>query len=1016
MRFFSTIILCVLLTHSANAYWQQKVDHKIRVTLDDNSHILRGFQEMVYTNNSPDTLEYIFMHLYPNAYKHDHTAYAKQKVENGETKFYFSDKYEKGFIDSLSFKANNLPLNYSKYNDNEDVVFLELVESLLPGQSVTIETPFRVVIPKTFSRLGHVGQSYQITQWYPKPAVYDRDGWHMMPYLDQGEFFYEYGDYDVEITLPKNYVVASTGDLQTASEIAFRETKVSKNSEQDKNTEPQKSKTITIKQINNKTEPTVQIASSNESKTIRFTQKAVHDFAWFADKSFKIKKKEFQLPSGKKCTALAYFTPANKSKYSSSALALAETTKFLSKEVGEYPYNQISVVDGPLYAGGGMEYPNIAIIGTMPNDIMVNLVLVHEAGHNWFQGILGSNERVHPWLDEGVNSFYEAKVVEHLRKMKIPVAPSGHNDIMYQLAGHIHQDQPIELPSEEYTNSNYGGVVYAKAAKSMAYLEDYMGREPFQLGMKEYFKTWKQKHPGPIDLRAALEKHSNQNIGWFFTDYIQNKNPMDYIVESVRTQGANTVVRVKDKNGSNYPMPVFAKRGDSIIEKAYTVNSEALLMNYGSDVHYVLDEQKVVPEINHNNNSYQPKSLFKRNGMPKLGIGTTFLKPGVNKAYLMPAFGFNNYDRTMAGLVLHNLALPNKKFQFAVAPMYSFRSKRINGTGVVGYSFYPKRNFYRVTASLRGATFSADSTIRNIPNAIYPRWYKLNPRMDFELPRPSLRSPVSRKVVLNYFHTGTQKFEFNQDPTDSLFKASIGSYEKQNLFRVNYIHKNDRTFNPFSYNFQYETTRDISKLSAEGNMKIDYFMPKKAFYIRVFAGKFFYLNDETSFFDVEPYFLNVTPTAQNDYAYENVFFGRNEQSGYSSQQVMHKEGGFATRTTFLNNPLGQTDDWLVSVNLRSDIPLKYKWLPQLFFNAASFANAGNLNPSGNKMLFEGGLQFNLIQDIIRVNIPLVLSKDFKDYTKSIYSKNRFTRQISFSISTDKLDFLRTQDALTGLVF
>ena len=892
--------MCVFLSHSANAYWQQKVDHKIQVSLDDENHILRGYQEMVYTNNSPDTLEYIFMHIYPNAYKNDHTAFAKQKVESGDTKFYFSDKYEKGFIDSLAFTADNLPLNFSKYNDNEDIIFLELVEPLLPGKAITIETPFRVVIPKTFSRLGHIDQSYQITQWYPKPAVYDKDGWHMMPYLDQGEFFYEYGDYDVEITLPNDYVVASTGD-QLLKENA-----------------------------DNGGQKTNQRGARKTVKTLLYRQSSVHDFAWFADKTFKVRKEEFKLPSGKKCTAYAYYTPANEKKYVNSAKVLAETTQFLSKEVGEYPYNHISIVDGPLYAGGGMEYPNIAIIGTLPDEKTVNIVIVHEAGHNWFQGILGSNERIHPWLDEGVNSFYEAKIVDHLKTKEIPIAASGGNGVIYMLNGHLRHDQPIELPATEYTDENYGGVVYAKAAKAMAYLEDYIGAPSFKKGMREYFKTWKQKHPSPNDLRAALERNTNQDISWFFKNFIQSKEPLDYIISSVSTQGQNKVVKVKDKRGSTYPVPVFAMRGDSVLQKSYSKNGEAFFDNYASDVHYEVDHDGVIPEINKRNNKYKVNGLFKRTS-PKLGIGTSFLKPGKNKAYLLPAVAYNHYDRTMAGLVLHNLTLPNRQFQFALAPLYSFRSQQINGTGIVGYSFYPKRNFYRITASVQGSTFSADSTIRNLSEAIYPRWYKLNPRLKFELAKPNLRSPIERNLVLNYFHIGTQGFDFNRDPVDSIFRASVGTYEKRNIFRVNYIHNNNRTFNPFGYNVQYEMTKDISKLSAEGNIKIDYFMPKKAFYIRAFAGKFFYLNNETSFFDVAPYFLNVTPTAVNDYAYENTFIGRNERTGYQSQQVMNKEGGFATRSTFLANPLGRTDDWLVSVNLRSDIPLKYKFLPQVFF-------------------------------------------------------------------------------------
>lgn len=987
MRFITLILFATFLSQPAFSYWQQKVDHKISVTLDDQDHILRGFAEMTYTNNSPDTLRYIFMHLYPNAYKHDHTAFAKQKVADGDTKFYYSKKYEKGFIDSLDFTADDLPMTYSKYNDNEDIIFLELIDPLYPGASVEIKTPFRVVIPKTFSRLGHIGQSYQITQWYPKPAVYDKDGWHMMPYLDQGEFFYEYGDYDVEITLPRKYVVASTGDKQPGNPM---------------------DEVGIIQEVK-------RLPGFVDLRTLRFKQKSVHDFAWFADKNFKIIEEEFELPSGRKCTAYAYYTPENKDKYKTSAKALAETAKFLSKEVGEYPYNQISIVDGPLYAGGGMEYPNVAIIGKLPDEKTVNIVIVHEAGHNWFQGILGSNERMHPWLDEGVNSFYEEKVVEVLKEKKIPAAESGGNAPIYILNGHARRDQPIELPSVDYVPENYGGVVYAKAAKSLEYLEDYIGADDFKQGMKQYFRIWNLKHPAPENLRDALEKNTNRDISWFFNDYIKSNQPLDYKISSIKTVGTNKVVLLKDKFGAAYPIPVFAMRGDSILQKSYSMNGEAYFDNFNSDVYFMIDKNAVVPEINKANNIYVPKKIFKRNA-PKLGLGTSILKPGANKAYIIPAGGYNYYDGFMAGLAFHNLKIPNSQFQFAAAPMYSFKSKQFNGTGVVGYSFYPKQKIKKITASVQGASFSADATKQNLDEAIYPRWYKINPRLRFDLVKKNLRSPVERSIVFNYFHTAQQEYNFFRDTVNDISIPSLGAYEKQNLFRANFIYTNKRTFNPYGYDIQYEMTKDISKITATGNIKIDYFMPKKSLYLRAFAGKFIYLNDEVSFFDAAPYFLNVTPTAVNDYAYENTFIGRDERDGYRGQQVLNREGGFATRTSFLASPLGRTDDWLAAVNIRSDIPVKFFYLPQVFFNIASFADAGINSSTGNKTLFEGGLQFNLLKDIIKINVPLVLSKDFKDYTNSIYTTNRFSRQISFSLSTDKIDFLRTQETLTDLVF
>src|SRR5690606_235777 len=185
-------------------YFQQRVDHQIKVRLDDKSHYLHGEMTMRYTNNAPDTLREIYMLVYPNAFSTDRSAFAIQSVENGNTAFYLADKEDWGFIDSLFFEQSGLPVAFTP-TQQPDIIRLNLAEPIPPGGSTELHTPFRVKIPKAFSRLGHEGQSYHIAQWYPKPAVYDAQGWHLIPYLDQGEFYYEFGSYDVSITLPENY-------------------------------------------------------------------------------------------------------------------------------------------------------------------------------------------------------------------------------------------------------------------------------------------------------------------------------------------------------------------------------------------------------------------------------------------------------------------------------------------------------------------------------------------------------------------------------------------------------------------------------------------------------------------------------------------------------------------------------------------------------------------------------------------------------------------------------------------
>ncbi|HFC01409.1 MAG TPA: hypothetical protein ENJ53_11435, partial [Phaeodactylibacter sp.] len=224
--FFWSAISTIIFSQKNNTttyqnYFQQEVNYDIEVTLDDKNHILKGVANIEYINNSPDELNEIYFHLWANAYKNQRTAFAKQKIQSGATDFFFAKKEEMGGYTQIDFSINNESANWSYDEKNIDIVLLKLNKTLLPSQSIQIRVPFEIKIPKYFSRMGHRHQAYYMAQWYPKPAVYDRTGWHPMPYLEYGEYYSEFGKYDVKITLPKNYVVAATGDLQTETEKAF---------------------------------------------------------------------------------------------------------------------------------------------------------------------------------------------------------------------------------------------------------------------------------------------------------------------------------------------------------------------------------------------------------------------------------------------------------------------------------------------------------------------------------------------------------------------------------------------------------------------------------------------------------------------------------------------------------------------------------------------------------------------------------------------------------------------------
>jgi hypothetical protein len=377
---------------------------------------------------------------------------------------------------------------------------------LFPGQKINITTPFHVKLPFNFSRGGHDGQSYQITQWYPKPAVYDKQGWHPMPYLDQGEFYSEFGRFEVRITVPQNYVVAATGVLQNTDEkqwlLSRKKFSWSPAIQKDKNSFG------AIKTTKEAFPPTVAA-----SKTLEYKQDNVHDFAWFADKRFVVNTDSLILPSGKEIEVEAYYIYNSNTIWDSAVHFAKKAILHYSNLVGEYPYSTVRVVAGPKSFGGGMEYPTITVISPMQNKNMLDRVIAHELGHNWFYGILGTNERKHPWMDEGINSYYENLYANATKQNTITQL----EQILLETLSATHKDQAIETTAENFSIANYALVAYFKTSKWMSLLSKELGTATFNKAMQSYYKQWQFKHPQPQDFKKSIEDASGRNLDSIFS-------------------------------------------------------------------------------------------------------------------------------------------------------------------------------------------------------------------------------------------------------------------------------------------------------------------------------------------------------------------------------------------------------------------------------------------------------------------------------------------------------------------
>jgi Peptidase family M1 domain len=936
------LIFLLLIAQSSqfpafSQYWQQQVNYTIDVSLNDKDHALDGFEKIEYINNSPDTLQFIWFHLWPNAYKNDKTAFTDQSLENGNTKFYFSNKEDRGYINKLEFRVNDQTASTEDHPQHIDIIKLVLPSPLPPAQKIIITTPFHVKLPFNFSRGGHVGETYQATQWYPKPAVYDKKGWHPIPYLDQGEFYSEFGNFDVRITLPKNYVVAATGDLQNEDEKNWLLTRSAFS------WKPQKEK-IKTKYGQTQTKTHLYPASSSELKTLKYIQNNVHDFAWFADKRFIVNHDTCKLVSGKIIDAYTFYTPSETGTWKNSLQTVEDAIRTRSEWVGEYPYNVVSAVEGPEGFGGGMEYPTITLISPQANENLLEFTIAHEVGHNWFYGILGTNERQHPWMDEGINTFYDNRYSKwkygnegEIQFGSQSFAITDAERLMFESKAAVNKDQPINLEGDKFTNLNYDLVAYYKTGAWLELVEKKLGKETFDKAMQEYYRQWQFKHPYPEDLKKVLETVGGQNLDVEFA--------------------------LLDKKGI---LPGMESKGTKIIFP------------------------------------YSAKTVV------------SYLRnPSKNALIFSPVAGANAYDKFMIGAIITNYKLPPSRFQFFAAPLYSTGAKKLNGIGKMEYSFYPSRTFKKINVFLNGSTFSMNSFEKEDGDEVTASFQKLVPGIRFTLNEKNVRGSRNRYIQWKSFLINEESFNISYDsvftPTDTIINQNVNTVtENRTLHQLKFVAENFRTLYPYKAEFNIEQGKDFIRTAFTGNYFFNY-RKEGGLDLRLFAGKFFYLDSKTytNQFATDRFHLNMTgPNGSEDYTYSDYFIGRNKFDGLPSQQIMMRDGGFKIRTDLYSEKVGKTDDWLAAINLSTTIPpginplslLPVKIPLKVFFDIGTYGEAWDKDASLDHFIFDAGLQLSLFANTVNIYVPIIYSKIYKDYIQSVLEKEgRFWKTISFSI-------------------
>ncbi|WP_421823982.1 M1 family metallopeptidase [Flagellimonas oceanensis] len=550
--FFSAFLgASFFITAQNNAYWQQHVDYTMDVEMDVETFRYTGTQKLVYTNNSPDELSRVFYHLYYNAFQPGSEMDIrlqnikdpdKRMMEDDKSRIASLSETEIGYLHAKSLTQDGQPVTFT---EEGTILVVDLAKPIPSGGKTTLEMRFEGQVPEQIRRSGRnsrEGVALSMSQWYPKLSEYDFEGWHPNPYIAR-EFHGVWGDFDVKLTLDKDYTVGGTGYLQNPQEIGH-----------------------------GYEAPDTKVKTKGKTLTWHFKAPNVHDFMWAADPDYI--HDIYEMEDGPTLHFLYKNDPEIIENWKKLQPKTAEAMAFYSKNIGEYPYDQYSVIQG---GDGGMEYAMSTLITGGRNFGGLVGVMAHEMAHSWFQHILATNESEHEWMDEGFTSFISSLCMNEImdRNKENPFQGSYRGYFALVNSG---LEMPQTTHADRYTtNFAYSVAAYSKGSIFLSQLGYIIGQDKLMETIHKYFEDFKFKHPVPNDIKRTAEKVSGMELNWYLTDWTQTTNTIDYGIKSVEADGENTKVTMERIGEMPMPLDILVVGKDGT-QKTYYV---PLRMMYG---------------------------------------------------------------------------------------------------------------------------------------------------------------------------------------------------------------------------------------------------------------------------------------------------------------------------------------------------------------------------------------------------------------------------------------------------
>ncbi|GAA0872184.1 hypothetical protein GCM10009117_13310 [Gangjinia marincola] len=906
----------------------------ISVKLLEEKRSLQIDQTITYKNTSPNELSEIYLMDWANSFSSKTTPLGERFSEDFRRRFFYAGDDSRGetTLSKLVNTKKGTIYTWERPEGFPDVIKVTLSNPLLPGEEEVLNLQYTVRVPDAqFTRFGYDNGNYKLRYWYISPAVYNNEGWQFYSNKNIHDHYTPPAKVDLKVQVPRDYF--------THSDLAVNDTP---------GEQPYNERRFKGDQVVN---ATLYITRDPDLEKI-----IAEDFTVTTN----LKDGELKAPM--------------------RALAIDRILNFLEERLGEYPHESMLITQeeykiDPVY--GLNQLPSF--IRPFPDGFQYEMKQLKTITGKYLKNTLLVNPRKEKWLLDGIHIYLLMEYVDkYYPNMKIigslsdffgirwfHIADKEFNEqytFLYQNTERLNLQQALSTSQDSLVKYNQTLANPYKAGVGIKYLDSYLQDNAVAQSLKDFYESHRLEISSAADFKRILQSHTDQPTDWFFEEYVDTNKTIDFVISRVRRKEDSLVVTIKSKSDAMMPVSLYGLNKKKVVFKTWIdpIRKKTKVTIPADSIRRLgLNHEGIIPEINRRNNYKAVKTLL--NKPLQFRLLTDIEDPRYNQVFFIPEFDFNVYDGISVGPKIYNKTILKRPIDYKVAPKYGFNSNQVNGSAGISYTqFFENSNLNSIRYGISGSTFSFDDDLR---------YTKYNPFIQFRYRDPYLRANGKQFLTFRWVSVDQDENEENplEEPNFELFNA-----------RYAYIDSNLTSL--VGASMDYQLAEDFGKLAVTLNYR-KLFVNNRQFNLRFYGGAFLYNSTEGDFFS----FALDRP---NDYLFSYNYYGRSEEEGLFSQQIVIGEGGFKSQLQpeFANQ-------WITTVNGSATI---WNWI-------FAYGDVGLVKNKGfsPEFVYDSGIRLNLVEDYFELFFPVYSNLGWE------IAQDNYDQKIRFIVTLD----LQT---LTGL--